>query len=285
MRYGYDPGCWRLPGSGSGEAAVFEVARTLGLTLEEIDEPGGCGTEGLAMNAIPAYARVGRLLTLAARQLSARDDAAVPPSVVTPCSDCFLNLSRASASLDTHADLRERVAEELAATGLSLPEPGSVRFRHLLDVLYEDVGAGAIRERVARPLGHLRVAPYYGCLESPRRSSGPRRNASGLPGRLEEILSALGAEVVDFPLRSHCCGGRATIASDEVATSLQHRILRSAADQGADVIATVCPGCLRNLGTGQSAVNRRYQTKFAIPVRYFTDLVADAIGAAPGISS
>jgi heterodisulfide reductase subunit B len=284
VRYGYDPGCWRLPGSGSGEAAVLEVARILGLTLEEIDEPGGCGTESLAMNAIPAYTRVGRLLTLAARQLSAQDDAAVPPSVVTPCSDCFLNLSRASASLETHADLRDRVAEELAATGLSLPAPGSVRVRHLLDVLYEDAGTEAIRQRVTRPLGHLRVAPYYGCLDSPRRLSGPPREAPGASGRLEEILSALGAEVVDFPLKAHCCGGRAAAASEEVATSLQHRILRSAADQGADVIATVCPGCLRNLGNGQDPVNRRYRTKFAIPVRYFTDLVADAF-AGPGVRS
>ncbi len=278
MRYGYDPGCWRLPGSGSGEAALFEVASALGLTLEEIDEPGGCGTEGLAMNAIPAYARVGRLLTLAARQLSARDDAAVPFSVVTPCSDCFLNLARASASLETHADLRDTVAEELAATGLSLPGPGSVRVRHLLDVLYEDVGAGAIRQRVNRPLERLRVAAYYGCLDSPRRLSGPLREAHVPPDRLEEILSSLGAEVVDFPLRNHCCGGRTTTSSEEVGTSLQHRILRSAADQGADVIATVCPGCFRNLETGQEPVNRRFQTNFAIPVRYFTDLLADAFG-------
>ena len=277
MRYGYDPGCSRPPGGGSGEDPVFAVANALGLTLEEIAEPGGCGREGLAMNAIPGYARVGRLLALAARQLASWEDASVPPSVVTPCSACFLNLSRARHSLATHADLRDRVAEELAATGISLA-PGSVRVRHLLDVLYEDVGPDAIRQRVTRPLTHLRVAPYCGCLATRRGFPEPIREAPDPPARLEAILSALGAEVLDFPLEAHCCGGRSAEVSEEVATSLHHRILRSAADHGADVIAVVCPRCLRNLEAGQEPVNRRFRTRFAIPVRYFTDLIVEAFG-------
>jgi heterodisulfide reductase subunit B len=282
VRYGYDPGCSRPPGGGPGGDGVLEVASALGLKLEEIAEPGGCGREGLAMNAIPGYARVGRLLALAARQLAARQDASVPPSVVTPCSACFLNLSRARHSLATHADLRDRVAEELAATGLSL-DPASVRVRHLLDVLYEDTGPDEIRRRVTRPLTHLRVAPYYGCLTTRRGFPDPDCEDPGPRARLEEILSALGAEVVDFPLESHCCGGRAAEASEEVATSLHHRILRSAADHGTHVIATVCPRCLRNLEASQEPVNRRFQTRFAIPVRYFTDLVAEALGVPHGV--
>ena len=277
MRYVYDPGCSRPSGGGSDGARVLEVASALGLTLEEIDEPGGCGRESRAMNAIPAYARVGRLLALAARQLASREDASVPPSVVTPCSACFLNLSRASHSLDTHADLRSRVAEELAATGLSL-DPGSVRVRHLLDVLYEDAGTDEIRRRVTHPLTRLRVAPYYGCLATRRGFPEPFCKGPAPGSRLAEILSALGAEVVDFPLEAHCCGGRAAEASEEVAASLHHRILRSAADHAADVIAAVCPRCVRNLETGQEPVNRKFRTRFAIPVRYFTDLVAEAIG-------
>jgi heterodisulfide reductase subunit B len=283
VRYGYDPGCSRPPGGGAGEDAVLEVANALGLTLEEIEEPGGCGREARAMNAIPAYARVGRLLAVAARQLAAREDASVPPSVVTPCSACFRNLSRARNSLATHADLRDRVAEELAVTGLFL-DPGSVRVRHLLDVLYEDAGPDEIRRHVTNPLTHLRVAPYTGCLVARSGIPEPGLENPGPPSRLEEILSALGAEVVAFPLEAHCCGGRAAEASEEVATSLHHRILRSAADHGADVIAVVCPRCLRNLEAGQEPVNRRFRTRFAIPVRYFTDLLAEALGVAPRTS-
>lgn len=277
MRYGDDSGCSKPSGSSPGDDAVFDVAGALGLTLEEIEEPGGCPGSGLTMNAIPAFARVGRFLSLAARQLSAREDSAVPPALVTPCSSCYLNLTHTIQSLATHADLRERVAEELAATGLSL-SPGSVRVRHLLDVLYEDAGPDAIRQRVTRPLTGLRVAPYYGCLATSGYPPEPHREDPPRAGRLEEVLSALGAEVVDFPLRAHCCGGRAAEASEEVATSLQHRLFRSAADHGADVIATVCPRCQHNLATGQDAVNRRFRTVFALPVCTFTELVARAFG-------
>lgn len=275
MRYGYDSGCSKPSGGGSAGDAAFDVAGALGVTLEEIEGPAGCAASDLAMNAIAAFARVGRLLALAGRQLSQRQDATVPPAVVTPCSACFLNLSHTIRSLTTHADLRERVAEELAATGLSL-SPGSVRVRHLLDVLWEDAGPDAIRRRVTRPLAGLRVAPYYGCLTTSRDGPDLDREEPVHQSRLEEILSALGAEVVDFPLKDHCCGGRAANASEEVATSLQHRILSSATDHGAQVIATVCPRCLNNLDSGQEPVNRRFRTAFALPVRTFTDLMAEA---------
>jgi len=277
VRYGYDPGCSRLHGAGPGDASAREVARLLGLTLEEIEDPFDSATGSLAMNGIPAYARVGRMLTLAARQLAGREDSCVPPTVVSPCSACYRNLSRASDSLDAHPDLRETVAEELATAGFAL-ETRPVRVRHLLDVLWEDAGKEAIRTRVTKPLTGLRVAPYYGCLATRTGSPAPAAAPPAGPRRLEEILSAIGAEVVDLPLRDHCCGGRAAEASEEVATSLQHRILRSARDEGADVIATVCRRCLRNLEAGREPVARRFRARFPVRVRYFTDLVARAFG-------
>jgi heterodisulfide reductase subunit B len=277
VRYGYDPGCARPTEGEEPDASVRAVTAALGLTLEEIEDPGDGVAGALTLNGIAAYARVGRVLALASRQLSGRRDAATPTTVVTPCSDCFLNLARASHALGTHPDLREKVAEELAGAGLSV-EPGAVRVRHLLDVLCEDLGGETIRVRVRRPLTGLRVAPYYGCLWTRDGGAGAERETAVRPGRLESLLSALGADVLDSPLKGHCCGGRAAEASEETATSLQHRILRSARDQGADVIATVCPRCERNLASGQGAVNRRFGTRFAIPVRYFTGLVADAFG-------
>lgn len=277
LRYAYDPCCSRPPGGGSCDDTILAVARALGLTFEEIEDPGGCASRSLPMNGIPAYARVGRLLTLAARQLGTREGAGGLPAVVTPCSDGFLDLSRASHSLGTHPDLRGKVAEELAATGLAF-EPGPVRVRHLLDVLYEDAGTDAVRAQVRKPLAGLRVAPYTGCLTTRSGIPGPAREAPEPAARLEELLSGLGAEIVEFPLKAHCCGGRAVDASEETATSLQHRILRSAADRDTAVIAAVCTRCVKNLASGQDAVNRRFHTRFSVAVRHFTDLMADAFG-------
>jgi heterodisulfide reductase subunit B len=277
VRYGYDPGCFRRPDGRPSDDRAGEVALALGLPLEEIAEPAGCPASGLAMNGIPAYARVGRFLALAGRQLAEPGAPPHPPTVVTPCCSCFRSLSRASLSLDTHEELRRSVAEELAGEGLSLVS-GIVLVRHLLDVLLEDAGPEAIRARVTRPLSGRRVAPYHGCLGNPPGGTPPAIDPSRPGGRLGRVLSALGAEIAELPLTAHCCGGRAAEASEETASSLLLRILRSAAEAGADSIAAACPRCARNLASGQDAVNRRYGTRFAIPVRYFTSFAAEAFG-------
>lgn len=277
MRYGYDPGCSRPLEDGSRDESPLVVATALGLTLEEIGVPGGCAPREAAMNGIPAYARVGRLLSVAARQLGAGGPGEAVPAVVSPCSACFLSLSRASLSLSRHPDLREQVDEQLAAEGMRF-EPGAVRVRHLLDVLYEDAGLEAIRARVRRPLSGLVAAPYYGCLTTRAGLPDPAAPDPANPTRLDQVLSALGATVVPFPLKAHCCGGHAAGSSEETSTSLLHRILRCAAERNASVIVTVCPVCRRNLESGQEAVNRRFRTRFSIPVRYFADLLEEAFG-------
>lgn len=278
VRYGFDSGCLRPPGGAPGRCAAREVAEALGLTLEEVPEPGGCDVPGLAMNGIPAYARVARLLTLAARSLAGHGDARFPPTFVTPCAACFRGLSRASRTLGTREDLRQAVAQELASAGLAL-ERGPVLVRHLLDVLVADAGAEAIRSRVVKPLAGLRVAPYYGCLAP--REGAPGSEADG-PGRLETLLGALGAAVADFPLKDHCCGGRAAEACEETAASLHVRILRSAEAHGADVLAVACPRCERSLSRGREAANRRYGTRLSLPVRDFAALARDAFGLGDG---
>ena len=98
------------------------------------------------------------------------------------------------------------------------------------------------------------------------------------PTFLDDLLRALGAEVVDFPLKTHCCGGHMTQISADTANTLLHRLLKNAAEYRADVIATVCPMCQLNLDAYQSQVNRAYGTDFELPILYFTQLMGLAFG-------
>lgn len=277
-RYGYEPGCFRPPAGRAGDARLLETVRALGLELEIVDERTGGAPGALALNGLSAYARVARLLSLAGRL----GRGALPrrsPTVVSPCTACFRNLSRARSALATHTDLRQQVDAMLAEEGFRC-EPGAVRVRHLLDVLWEDFGAEAVRARVSRPLSGLRVAAYYGCLDV--RGVGSRETrAAGFETRLEQLLAAIGAEVVDLPLRSHCCGGRSSEASAEVATSLVGRILRSAARQRVDVIAVACPRCRHNLQCPSGTTPASAPTPPGARIRYFTELLAEAFGIAP----
>jgi len=277
-RYGYEPGCFRPPSGREGDAGLLDAVRALGLELEVVDERTGGAPGALALNGLPAYARVARILSLAAR-LGRGALPRRPPTVVSPCTACFRNLSRARKALATHPELRQQVDADLAGEGFRC-EPGAVRVRHLLDVLWGDVGPEAVRARVSRPLAGRRVAAYYGCLAV--RDGGTRETrTAGFETRLEQLLEALGADVVDLPLRSHCCGGRSSEASAEVAASLVGRILRSAAEQRADVIAVACPRCRHNLRSRAATLPEGAPDPPGIPVLYFTELMAEAFGLAP----
>ena len=55
-------------------------------------------------------------------------------------------------------------------------------------------------------------------------------------------------------------------------------IIESASDMGADMIVTPCPVCQMNVEVYQDEINETYNTKFAMPVVYYSTLMAVAYG-------
>ena len=98
---------------------------------------------------------------------------------------------------------------------------------------------------------------------------------------MDRLLRALGAEVVDYPLKTHCCGGHMTVIGPEVAYGLIRRLVHGAASAGADAIVTLCPMCQLNLDAYQIEMNKFFKTDYAVPVLYFTQLMGLAFGHAP----
>jgi heterodisulfide reductase subunit B len=279
VRYGYYPGCSLDNERQPYQLSTLAVAAELEIALEPIEDWNCCGaTEYMALNRTAAYALVGRNLALAQRQFGG--SAGGPVTLVAPCSACFLNLTKTDHYLSEYPEVRGKVDEALRAGGLSYT-PKSVRSRHLLDIVMNDVGLDAVRRRVKKPLRDLRIAPYYGCLLTRPDLSGHPQDDLEYPVQLDELLSALGAEVIDYPLKTHCCGGHMTQISAETAYSLLYRLLRSAAEYQADVIAVTCPMCQLNLDGYQGQVNRAYETDFNIPILYFTQLMGVAFELAP----
>lgn len=266
MRYAYYPGCSLERSAASYHKSSVAVAGRLGLVLQEVDDWNCCGaTEYFAVNQLPAYALVARNLALVPDDLN---------QMVAPCSACYVNLKKTEKYMGRYPDLASQLNEALAAGGLGY-DPGRLNVRHLLDVVVNDVGYDTVAQGVVRPLSGLRVAPYYGCLIV--RPENGFDNAEH-PTSLDRLLRALGAEVVDYPLKAQCCGGHMTQISDKVAYELIRRLLHNAAEYHADVIACVCPMCQLNLDAYQANVNRHYGTDYRIPILYFTQLMALAFG-------
>lgn len=271
MRYLYYPGC-SLKGTGRAyEESLLAVFQQLDIRLDEIDDWNCCGaTAYMAVDELKAYALAGRILSLAERQAPPGLDAV---HIIAPCAACYLVLCKARKYLDEDKNHGQRILSALKAGGLEYH--GKVVIRHPLDVLINDLGLETIKNAVQRPLDGVRVASYYGCqIVRPYATFDDQFN----PTSMDRIMESLGAESVDWPLKTRCCGGTLTGVVPEVGQRLSYILLREAQFRGAHVIATACPLCQFNLECYQNEMNRRYQEPIDIPPVYFTQLMGVALG-------
>jgi heterodisulfide reductase subunit B len=214
---------------------------------------------------------VSHLLSVAlpARNLAKAQD--MGDQIVTTCSSCYLNLFRVNSQLASNPHLQEDLDIVLDEAGLSYS--GGVRVRHLLELLVTDIGTSTIGERVERPLRGIRVAPYYGCLvvRPYAEFDGP-----DLPTSMDHLLTALGATVVPYIMKTRCCGGVLMTTQKDIALKLVGDILRPIRD--VDCVVTVCPLCQLNLEAYQREVGAKLGASLRIPVLYFTQLMGLAFG-------
>lgn len=278
--YLYFPGCSSAEGIALGYGqSVQDIAGPLELTLVELEDWNCCGSTPYgSTDELESLCIAARNLALAEETTFTIPDEKGTPvektalDLVTPCSSCYATLNRVNSYLRQYPDVKAKVDECLATVGLKYK--GTVRIRHLFEVIYRDVGLEFIESKVARPLNGLKVAPYYGCqLVRPEPGFDNLHN----PQSLDQLVSCLGGEPVAFPLKDRCCGGSLVIPELNLTLGLIHHILESAASNGAQCIVTPCPLCQINLDVYQRMVNRKFKTNYNLPVLFFTQLIGLAI--------
>ena len=89
------------------------------------------------------------------------------------------------------------------------------------------------------------------------------------PRIMEDFIRALGAEPVIYARRNECCGGYCTLENRALAAKQVDQIMDNARAQGAEMLITACPLCMYNL---------RENAADGLPVAYFTELLAEALG-------
>lgn len=273
-KYIYYPGC-AMEGTGRPyRDSILAIKDALGIALEEIPDWNCCGaTEYAATNVLGAHALVGRNLALAAAQKNGTR------TVAAACSACYLNLAKTDYYMRQSQSLAATVNDALGAGGLSYTA-GSLDVRHLLDIFINDVGLDKIKAAVVKPLKGLRVACYYGC-QVPRPDYDHRFNNHEYPMQLEAIMKACGATVIDFPMKTHCCGGHMTQISESTAYGMIRRLVAGAEQYEADIMVTLCPMCQLNLDAYQVEMNRFFKTDYFVPTVFFTQLMGIAFGKEP----
>ena len=268
------PGCSLESNARAYMESLNAILEPLDVHLEEIEDWNCCGaTEYLGINLIPAYSLIARNLALAAKQMNGTR------TVVAPCSACYLNLAKADYYMQERPALGVKVNEALEAGGLQY-KAGTLDVRHLIDILVYDVGLETIRSKVVRPLHGLKVVPYMGCM-LPRPDYQHRWSDHEHPTELDNLLRALGADVIDYPLTTECCGGHMTQIGPETAFELIRRLVADADERGAHLMATVCPMCQLNIDAYQGEMNHYFGTDYHMPILFFTQLMGLAFGKEP----
>jgi len=263
VKFSYYPGCSLDSTAKEYDLSVHAVCRELGIELKELPDWNCCGaSSGHCTNLKLSLALPGRNLALAEKE---------GMDLAVSCPACFLRLKKVDYDFRHNETLRQDILRIM-----NMPYEGKQKTRHLLEIIYHDVGLAAIKEKTLKPLKGLKAVSYYGCLlvRPPRVTEfGEHEN----PVMMDEILGEIGAEPLDWSGKIDCCGGSLALTRTDIVYKLVEDLMVGARKAGANCIVTACPLCQANLDTRQQGGKG-----VAVPVFYFSELLGLAFGL-PGV--
>ena len=257
MKYSYYPGCTLRTKAKDLDEYARASAAALGFELEEIEDWQCCGgVYPLGTDEIATKLSSVRALNQAKEK---------GQDLVTICSACHHVIKRVNDDMKNVEDIRTRANNYMQ---LEAPYEGETNVLHYLEVLRDRVGFDKLKEKVVNPFTGKKIGAYYGCLLL-RPGKIMAFDDPENPRIMEDFIRALGAEPVIYPYRNECCGGYISLKEKEMSQNMCEKIEESAAGFGADMLITACPLCKYNL-------NKNSGNK--MPVYYFTELLAEALG-------
>ena len=257
MKYSYYPGCTLKNKAKDLDAYARASAVALGFELEEIEDWQCCGgVYPLGSDEIATKLSSVRALNEAKEK---------GQDLVTLCSACHHVIKRVNDDMKNVEDIRTRANNYME---LEEPYAGETNVLHFLEVLRDKVGFDKLKEKVVNPLKDKKIGAYYGCLLlRPGKILGFDNPEN--PTIIEDFIRAIGATPVVYPYRNECCGGYISLKEKEMAANMCSKIKESAKGFGAEMLITACPLCMYNLNKS---------TDSELPVYYFTELLAEALG-------
>ncbi len=254
MNFSYFPGCTLKNHARDLDFYARRCAEVLGVNLEEIEDWQCCGGVFTSPNDEIAT-KLSSVRALKAAEKSTG-------TLVTVCSACH-NVIKQTAHALTNSEFADKVNSYMKEE----PYGGTTEVIHYLEMLRDKVGFDKIKEKVVNPLKGQKIAAYYGCLLL-RPNKVMAMDDPENPQIIEDFIKALGAEPIYYAYRNECCGGYIALESPELARKKSNRVTDCAEINGAEMIVTACPLCKYNLVKNGSK----------LPVIYFTELLAEALG-------
>lgn len=254
MKISYYPGCTLKTKAKDLDKWARASALALGVEMEEIENWQCCGAVyptakdeiATKLSAVRALADAkqngGKLLTL--------------------CSACHNVIKRVNEDMKSDDNMKLKANNYLA---LEEPYSGETEVIHYLEMLKNLVGFDKIKEKVVNPI-NKKIGAYYGCLLL-RPSNVLAFDNPENPTIIEDFIKAIGGTPVVYPMRNECCGAYVQLKNANLPKERTNKIIANAKSYGAEELITACPLCLYNL-----------QNNGEMPVKYFTELLAEALG-------
>jgi heterodisulfide reductase subunit B len=266
MKVSYYPGCTLKTKAKNLEDAAVSSMAALGVELAELPRWNCCGAvHSLADDDLIHHVAPVRDLIRAMEQGSGK--------LVTLCSMCYNTLARANLVMRNDEVKRKTINDFMNE---EKDYAGEVEVLHFLTFLRDEVGWERIRKSVKVPLSGLKVATYYGCtLLRPRAVS---IEPAGERALMRDFISAIGATPIDFSDSDLCCGSYQILLNKDAALGAVASIIKGASLAGADALVLSCPLCELNLARSQGELTGAGRIDKGLPVFYFTQLLAVALG-------
>ena len=255
MKVSYFPGCTLKTKAKDLDLYSRKCAEVLGVTLEEIEAWQCCG--GVFTTSTDEIAT--KLSSVRALKY-AKDKG---QALLTVCSACHNVIKQTNDAMKNNAEFAMKVNNYIADGEYN----GETEVIHYLELLRDKIGFDKLKEKVVNSLNGKKIAPYYGCLLL-RPSKVMAMDDPENPTIMEDMIKAIGGEPVKYVFRNECCGGYMMFESSDLAKVKSKRVAENAELNGAEIIVTACPLCKYNLEKNGSD----------IPVVYFTELLAQALG-------
>lgn len=269
MKASYYPGCTLKTKAKNLEDAAVASMAALGVEFEELTRWNCCGAvHSLADDDLIHHVAPVRDLIRAMEQGSEQ--------VVTLCSMCYNTLARANLLMRNDEVKRKTINDFMNE---EKDYKGEVEVVHFLNFLRDTVGWSNLKSKVKAPLTGMKIASYYGCTLV--RPTDVAIEPAGGDQIMQEFVESLGGSTVDFAASTVCCGSYQILAHPEAALEAIARIIESASAAGAEALILSCPLCEFNLAKKQDELIRDQKISKKLPVYYFTQLLAIALGLGP----
>ena len=269
MKLLYYPGCTLKTSAKNLEQSAYAIAEVLGHELVEMDDWNCCGVAS-SLTDDDLMHHLAPIRNLIHVEDKGED------KIILLCDMCYNTLKQTNLRVKENPDDLETLNSFMDREN---DYKGTVKIIHFLEFLRDEIGFDTLKKMVKNPLKDMKIMPYYGCmLLRPREVS---IDDAEEPTILKDLLTALGAEVIDNPFKIECCGSYHTIEEQKLVSNRAYRITKFAADKGCNAIVLSCPLCRFNLDVRGKEAERLFTNYKQLPVYYYTQLIAVALGLDP----